>query len=107
MTRFPNLQALVQIIGPRFAEHAAERDADDIFVAENYDVLKEHRVFSALVPTELGGGVCATALCVPSYANLRIIAPQRLWRCRCISILWLRQHITIGTAGPERSCWNG
>jgi alkylation response protein AidB-like acyl-CoA dehydrogenase len=56
MTRYLDLQALAQIIGPRFAEGAAERDAGDVFVAEHYDVLKEHRVFSALVPGELGGG---------------------------------------------------
>ncbi len=56
MTRFLDLQALVQIVGPRFAKGAAERDAGDVFVAEHYDVLKEHKVFSALVPAELGGG---------------------------------------------------
>ena len=78
MTRFLDLQALVQIIGPRFAEGATERDAGDIFVAEHYDVLKEHKVFSALVPADLGGGgashsaMCAflrqLAHCCPSTA---------------------------------------
>jgi alkylation response protein AidB-like acyl-CoA dehydrogenase len=56
MTRHLGLQALVQIIGPRFAHGAAERDANDTFVVEHYDLLKEHKVFSALVPAELGGG---------------------------------------------------
>ncbi len=56
MTRFLDLQALVQIIGPRFAEGAAERDQDDVFVAGHYDILKQQKVFSALVPAELGGG---------------------------------------------------
>jgi alkylation response protein AidB-like acyl-CoA dehydrogenase len=51
-----DLQALVEEIGPRFAEGAAERDAGDVFVAGNYDLLKRHKVFSALVPAELGGG---------------------------------------------------
>jgi alkylation response protein AidB-like acyl-CoA dehydrogenase len=51
-----DLHALVQIIGPRFAEGTAERDAADLFVAEHYDVLKQHRMFSALVPADLGGG---------------------------------------------------
>ena len=51
-----DLQAVVEDIGPRFAEGAAERDTGDVFVAEHYDVLKRHKVFSALVPAELGGG---------------------------------------------------
>jgi alkylation response protein AidB-like acyl-CoA dehydrogenase len=51
-----DLQALVDLIGPHFAEGATERDAGDVFVADNYEVLKRHKVFSALVPTELGGG---------------------------------------------------
>jgi alkylation response protein AidB-like acyl-CoA dehydrogenase len=51
-----DLQALVEEIGPRCAEGAAERDAGDVFAADNYDLLKRHRVFSALVPAELGGG---------------------------------------------------
>lgn len=64
MTQFLDLQALVQILGPRFAEGTAERDADDVFVAANYDVLKEHKVLSALVPADLGGGgVRHSAMC--------------------------------------------
>ncbi len=56
MAKCPDLDALAKIIGPRFAEGAAERDAGDIFVTEHYDVLKQHKIFSALVPVELGGG---------------------------------------------------
>ena len=64
MTRCPDLEAIVQEIGPRFAAGAAERDAGDIFVAEHYDTLKEHRVFSALVPAALGGGGASySAMC--------------------------------------------
>jgi alkylation response protein AidB-like acyl-CoA dehydrogenase len=56
MTRFPDLNARADKIGPGFAEAAAGNDAADRFAAENFDVLKEHGVFSALVPAELGGG---------------------------------------------------
>lgn len=64
MTGYLDLQALVQIIGPRFADGAAKRDAEDAFVADHYDVLKQHKVFSALVPAELGGGgVAHSAMC--------------------------------------------
>ena len=48
--------AIVDEIGPSFAEGAAERDANDVFVADHYPVLKERGLISALVPAELGGG---------------------------------------------------
>jgi alkylation response protein AidB-like acyl-CoA dehydrogenase len=43
-------------LGPGFAARAAAADASDTFVADNYAELKEHHVFSAGVPAELGGG---------------------------------------------------
>ena len=59
-----DLQALIPIIGPRFAEGAAQRDAGDVFVAEHYDVLKHHKIFSALVPADLGGsGLRHSSMC--------------------------------------------
>ena len=48
--------AVVRELGPRFAARAATHDADDSFVTDNYAELREHRVFSAGVPAELGGG---------------------------------------------------
>jgi acyl-CoA dehydrogenase len=48
--------AVADELGPRFAERAAAHDANDTFVAANYDELRTHRVFSAGVPAELGGG---------------------------------------------------
>jgi len=56
MTENIDLNAVVDELGPRFAAVAAEHDEADRFVAENYEALKAHRVFSALVPAELGGG---------------------------------------------------
>lgn len=46
---------LAHDLGSEFAPRAAAHDADDSFVAENYDILKAHHLFSALVPQELGG----------------------------------------------------
>lgn len=40
----------------QFAETASHHDANDTFVLENYDILKQHKLFSACVPVELGGG---------------------------------------------------
>jgi alkylation response protein AidB-like acyl-CoA dehydrogenase len=43
-------------LGANFAERAAAHDADGSFVADNYAMLKQHKLFSAPVPEELGGG---------------------------------------------------
>ncbi|MGH6961763.1 MAG: acyl-CoA dehydrogenase family protein [Dongiaceae bacterium] len=48
--------ALAHRLGERFAKRASGHDADDSFVRENYAELKQHRVFSAGVPGEFGGG---------------------------------------------------
>jgi acyl-CoA dehydrogenase len=56
MPRKIDLTALLAELGPRFAARAAEHDADDSFVAENYQALREAKVFSALIPLEIGGG---------------------------------------------------
>jgi acyl-CoA dehydrogenase len=48
--------ALARELGPRFAGRAADHDAADAFVADNYRELRARRVFSAGVPAELGGG---------------------------------------------------
>ena len=48
--------AVVRELGPGFAARAARHDAEDTFVADNYAELRAHRVFSAGVPVELGGG---------------------------------------------------
>lgn len=43
-------------LGATFGGRAAAIDEEDRFAAENYDELKRERVFSMLVPLELGGG---------------------------------------------------
>ena len=56
MTSRPDLQAILEELGPRFAESTRRHDEDDSFVTDNYQALRDQRVFSALVPVELGGG---------------------------------------------------
>lgn len=46
----------VEDLAPAFAARAAQHDADDSFVGDNYQALKENRLFSAMAPAELGGG---------------------------------------------------
>ena len=97
MTQFRDLQALAQIIGPRLAEGAAERDQGDIFVAKHYDLLKEHKVFSALVPADLGGGgVSHSAMCT----FLRQIARY----CPSTALaLSMHQHLVAAAAYNHRN----
>lgn len=92
MTRSPDLQALVHVIGPRFAEGAAERDGGDVFVAAHYDILREHKVFSALVPEDVGGGgVSHSAMC----AFLRQLAHY----CPSTALsLSMHQHLVAAAA---------
>jgi acyl-CoA dehydrogenase len=46
----------VRSLGPLFRERAAEHDAQGRFVSANYVQLKAHKLLSAGVPAELGGG---------------------------------------------------
>ena len=56
LTHSPHWTHLASEIGPGFAARATDHDEGDAFVAENYAVLRAHKVFSALVPVEFGGG---------------------------------------------------
>lgn len=47
---------IIREISPDFASRAAAHDAEGTFVAENYEILKQRKLFSAAVPAELAGG---------------------------------------------------
>lgn len=47
---------LIHTLGKDFESRASAHDGDDSFVGENYASLKEHHLFSAGIPEELGGG---------------------------------------------------
>jgi indole-3-acetate monooxygenase len=65
------LLATAETLGQRFAARAAPADAEDRFVAENFQELKEAGLTAAGVPKELGGGGAS----IPELAEmLRIIA---------------------------------
>ena len=54
-TKF-DADAIVAELGPILAEHAAAHDHEGTFVEDNYAHLRRRGLFSAMVPTELGGG---------------------------------------------------
>ena len=56
MTASIDLSRVLSALGPQLERDAADRDETDTFVSEAYDRLREYKVFSALVPAELGGG---------------------------------------------------
>ena len=47
---------IVGELGPDFASRAAKHDAEGSFVAENYELMRQRKLFSAAVPEDLGGG---------------------------------------------------
>jgi alkylation response protein AidB-like acyl-CoA dehydrogenase len=56
MSEEKNWLAVVEEIGPGFAECAAERDANDTFIEAHYPVLKDKGLITAQIPLALGGG---------------------------------------------------
>lgn len=51
-------------LGQLFEKTSAQHDADDTFVDANYDVLTKEKLFSAMVPNQLGGpGVSYAEMC--------------------------------------------
>ncbi len=121
--RRPDWVALAHELGPRFAGRADAHDANDTFVAENYAELKAHRVFSAGVPTELGGGgashpeLCAmlrtlarycssTALALSMHTHL-VAVPAWRWRHEGAPVASLlrrvaaEQIVLVSTGGSD------
>jgi len=47
---------LAMDLAEAFSRNAAQHDNDQTFVFENYERLKEEKLFSAIIPVELGGG---------------------------------------------------
>ena len=88
--------AVVRQLGPAFAARAAAHDAHDSFVADNYAELRAHRVFSAGVPAELGGGgashaeladvlrvlatYCSSTALALSMHTHQVLIPSWRWR---------------------------
>lgn len=64
------LSTLNQQVQPVAAEHAADVDARARFPSETVEALRKHKLLSAAVPIELGGGGCSLAQLAEMVANL-------------------------------------
>jgi acyl-CoA dehydrogenase len=62
--------AVARELAPRLAERTDEHDRDGTFVAEGFDLLREHGLMSMLVPAELGGGGASHAEACAVLAEL-------------------------------------
>ncbi len=92
-----DLDAILLSIGPKFAEGCDRRDAKANFVAEHYDTLKEHRVFSALVPQEIGGGGA-------SHRNMCAFLRGLAKHCSSTALaLSMHQHLVAAAVFNDRN----
>jgi alkylation response protein AidB-like acyl-CoA dehydrogenase len=83
--------AVVRDLGPTFAACAAAHDANDSFVADNYAELKRHKIFSAGVPAELGGGGA-------SHAELCALLRELAHSCGATALaLSMHTHLLAAT----------
>jgi acyl-CoA dehydrogenase len=83
--------ALARQLGTEFAPRAAAHDADDSFVAENFDILKQHSIFAAGVPQELGGGGA-------SHAELGAFLRELAHHCGSTALaLSMHTHLVAAT----------
>lgn len=84
--------ALVQEIGPDFAARAADHDANDSFVAENFAVLKARGFLAALVPAELGGGGA-------SHAEICAVLRELAHHCSSTALAYsMHSHLVAAAA---------
>lgn len=97
MPRKIDLTAQLAQLGPTFGARAAEHDANDSFVAENYQALRQAKLFSALVPLEIGGGGAGHAeMC----AFLRGLAQH----CPATALaLSMHQHLVSAAVANDRA----
>ena len=88
---------IVRELGPDFASRAAQHDAEDSFVAENYEAMRQRKLFSAAVPAELGGGgashgqICAVLRELAHYDGSTALAFS-MHSHLLAALLWRHQH---------------
>jgi alkylation response protein AidB-like acyl-CoA dehydrogenase len=97
--------AIVGELGPDFASRAAQHDAEDSFVAENYEAMRQRKLFSAAVPAELGGGgashaqICTVLRELAHYDGSTALAFS-MHSHLLAALLWRHQHNLTPPAEP-------
>ena len=84
-------RALINELGKDFAGRAGHYDQAGTFVFENYEQLKAHRFFSAMIPEELGGGGI-------SHAEMCDIIRIMAYYCSSTALAFsMHQHLVAAT----------
>jgi alkylation response protein AidB-like acyl-CoA dehydrogenase len=97
--------ALARELGPDFGSRAAQHDAEDSFVAENYELMRQRKLFSAAVPAELGGGgashaeICAVLRELAHYDGSTALAFS-MHSHLLATLVWRHQHNLTPPAEP-------
>src|ERR687895_2082019 len=97
--------SIVGELGPDFASRAAQHDAEDSFVAENYEAMRQRKLFSAAVPAELGGGgashgqICAVLRELAHYDSSTALAFS-MHSHLLATLVWSHQHHLTPPAEP-------
>jgi alkylation response protein AidB-like acyl-CoA dehydrogenase len=88
---------LAEEIGPTFAANADARDANDVFVADHYPVLRERGLVSMMVPEELGGGGAShSTVC-------RVLATLARYDASTALALSMHQHLLAAQVFNHRA----
>lgn len=83
-------RAMARDLVPILADRATRHDAEDSFVADNYEDLKARGIFSAGIPTDLGGGGA-------SFADLCALLRTLAHGCASTSLaLAMHTHLIAG-----------
>jgi alkylation response protein AidB-like acyl-CoA dehydrogenase len=77
----------IEEIAPTISKIGASADDNDQFAHENYELLKKNKVFSAMVPEELGGGGASFSEMCEILATLASYHPSTALSCA------MHQHI--------------
>jgi acyl-CoA dehydrogenase len=97
--------AIARELGPDFASRAAQHDAEDSFVAENYELMRQRKLFSAAVPAKLGGGgashaeICALLRELAHYDGSTALAFS-MHSHLLAALVWRHQHSLTLPAEP-------
>lgn len=97
MTTTIHLPSLLEQVTPSIAQNSSWLDATDGFIGENFDLLKQQKLFSALVPAKYGGGGAR-------YAEMCDFIRQLAHACPSTALtLAMHSHLVSAAVANDRA----